>query len=222
RSHENIAVLSQPPNTGYARAFNVGIEHACTERVGFLLSDDWLSELAVSACLKFSTDIVSTGLVIFDACGKKRIADRRVDLSQFLALPSLEAKASYLKHFLLFKKERLLEVGGVDETIGRTGPDDYDLVWTLLECGATVAVTGYPCYNYRDHFGQRLSLRSREDQVRDLQKILDKHGVNGDERKAVIARRASWYGAPIQVTMKRKSKSNAEKANGSDSASGNL
>ena len=206
-SYNNISVLTQPPNTGYARAFNVGIKHACTPRVGFLLSDDWLSELAVSACLQFQTDIVSTGLVVYDASGVKTVATRRQDMAEFLALPTLESKASYLKHFLLFNKQRLLEIGGVDETIGRTGPDDYDLVWTLLEHGATVEVTRFPFYNYRDHFGQRLTLRMRKDQVRDLVKILDKHNIYGDERKAVIAQHSKWYGMPIQVAMKRQAKS---------------
>jgi len=203
RVHKNMNVLTQAPNTGYAHAFNIGITCASTKRVGFLLSDDWLSRETVSECLKFSTDIVSTGLIIYDADGKKPISDRQVEFSRFLALPSMEEKACYLKHFLLFNKTILNGVGGVDETVGRTGPDDYDLVWTLLEREASVGVTEYPCYHYRDHFGQRLSLRNRKDQVHDLKKILDKHNVTGAEREAVIDRRAPWYGAPIQVTMKQ-------------------
>ncbi len=72
----------------------------------------------------------------------------------------------------------------------------------MLEKGASVSMTGSPCYNYRDNFGQRLSLRSREDQVRDLRRILAKHGVRGRERDAVIARRGRWYGLPVRMNRK--------------------
>jgi len=201
-SHHNLEVLTQPQGTGYARAFNVGIEHSSTGRVGFLLSDDWLDDCAVSSCLDIDVDIVSTGLTMYDAQGVNQVGQRWRKISEFLALPSIERKAAYLKHFLLLRKDRLIEVGGVDETIGRVGPDDYDLIWTLLEHGATACVTERPCYNYRDHFEERLTLRKREDQVRDLEKILDKHGVVGEERKNAIDRQARWYGAPLHVSAK--------------------
>lgn len=200
--HGNLVVVEQPPGTGYARAFNVGIRHAAAGRVGFLLSDDWLSPDALSATLALTADIVSTGLTIFDSSGRRVVGERRLNAACFSSLPTLELKANYLKHFLLFSKDKLQQAGGVDEHVGLTGPDDYDLVWTMLENGASVSMTGRPCYNYRDHFGQRLSLRSREDQVRDLRRILAKHGVRGLERDAVIARRSRWYGLPVRMNRK--------------------
>lgn len=200
--HGNLVVVEQPPGTGYARAFNVGIRRAAAGRVGFLLSDDWLSPDALSATLALTADIVSTGLTIFDSSGRRVVGERRLNAACFSSLPTLELKANYLKHFLLFSKDKLQQAGGVDEHVGLTGPDDYDLVWTMLENGASVSMTGRPCYNYRDHFGQRLSLRSREDQVRDLRRILAKHGVRGRERDAVIARRGHWYGLPVRMNRK--------------------
>ena len=199
-SEANVEVVTQPTGTGFARAFNVGIQRASAERVGFLLSDDWLDEDAVARCLEHSTDIVSTGLTIYDADGATRLGHRIRSMAEYVDLPTLELKAAYLKHFLLFRKQKLDEVGGVDEAVGDVGPDDFDLPWTLLERGASAYCLARPAYNYRDHFGQRLSLRAPADQVRDLAKILDKHRVTGAERESAIARHSRWYGAPIHIT----------------------
>lgn len=204
--HSNLAVVTQPKGTGYARAFNVGIDRASADRVGFLLSDDWLDDDAVERTLPHSADIVSTGLTIFAADGSTVLAKRNRSMREYDGLPTLELKASYLKHFLLFRKEKLEQVGGVDESVGDVGPDDFDLPWTLLEQGASGFCVEQPAYNYRDHFGQRLSLRDREDQVRDLEKILAKHHVTGEERKDALARHSQWYGAPIHVNEQNRAR----------------
>lgn len=200
--HSNLLVRMQGPNQGFAGAINTGLRSASTERVGLLLSDDWLDESAVEQSLKFDTDIVSTGSIVYDSDGTRKIDDRPLTLDQYEEKPSLEEKASYLDHFFLFRKNKVMEVGGVDESIGRTGADDYDLIWTLLERGATVSIVGRSLYNYRDHGEERLSLRKREDQVRDLEKILDKHGVSAHDRKAIVEKHSIWYGKPIQVVLK--------------------
>lgn len=203
QSYSNIQVLTETPRGGFAGAINMGIFSASTERVGFLLSDDWLAETAVKDCLQFSSDIVSTGLTVYADDGKRKITERAITMSEYDAKPSLEAKANYLKHFFMFSKKKLLDVGGVDESVGLTGPDDYDLIWTMLEYGATVNVVEKSLYNYRDHFGERLTLRSRVDQVRDLERILGKHGVKEHERKVLIERHSIWYGEPIQVVQEK-------------------
>jgi glycosyltransferase involved in cell wall biosynthesis len=203
RRYHNLRVLLEPPRSGFAGAINAGTRSASTGRVGLLLSDDWLDATAVEECLQLSTDIVSTGAKIYAADGITRLAELPMIMSQFEAQPTLEAKADYLRHFFLFVRARLVEVGGVDETIGLTGPDDYDLVWTLLEHGATASVTERPLYNYRDHLEGRLTLRARSEQVLDLGKILDKHGVHGEERTRVTERHSAWYGVPWHVASRR-------------------
>lgn len=189
---------------GFAAAINTGIRAAEAPRVGFLLSDDWLEERAVEKCLAFDTDIVSTGFRGYDDDGRRILESisRTPSIQEFERLPTMERKASYLKHFLLFKRARLLEVGGVDETIGSTGPDDFDLPWTLLEHGATVSIVPEQLYNYRDHSGERLSLRNPESQVRDLEKILDKHGIQGTERDRIIQHHSLSYGRTYQETAR--------------------
>jgi hypothetical protein len=192
---------------GFAAALNTGIRAARAPRVGFLLSDDWLEERAVEKCLAFDTDIVSTGFRGFDGDGRTILESlsRTPSLEEFEGLPTLERKASYLKHFFLFKRAKLLEVGGVDETIGSTGPDDFDLPWTLLEHGATVSIVPEQLYNYRDHTGERLSLRDPESQVRDLEQVLDKHGVHGTERNAIIQHHSLSYGRLYRETARLRS-----------------
>ena len=196
----------QRDGAGFANALNTGIREAATERVGFLLADDWLDREAVEKCLPYTTDIVSTSLTNYAADGRTLfgITKRRTS-AEFARLKSFEQKASYLSHFFLFKKSALLAVGGVDETIGLTGPDDYDLIWSLLEIGATVSVLEDVLYKRRDHTGERLTLRNREDQIEDLKKILDKHSVTGAEKDRLIQSHSAWFGRPVhEVVAERK------------------
>jgi glycosyltransferase involved in cell wall biosynthesis len=200
-----MRILPEERN-GFAAALNTGIHVASAERVGFLLSDDWLDSRAVEQCVGHEADIVSTGLrgVADDGVQILDQLGRTPSLDEFRSLPSLERQASYLQHFLLFKKRALREVGGVDEQVGLTGPDDFDMIWTLLERGASVAIVAEQLYNYRDHSGERLSLRSVEAQVGDLRKILDKHGVHGAERAKIIAWHSAAYGLPCHLSVDRR------------------
>jgi glycosyltransferase involved in cell wall biosynthesis len=191
---------------GFAAALNTGIRSSSAMRIGFLLSDDWLDRSAVGECLGFDSDIVSTGMRGYLADGE-RVLDilcRTPSLEEWRGQPTLERKASYLKHFLFFQRRKLLEAGGVDEKVGRTGPDDFDLIWTMLERGASVSVVGKQLYNYRDHGGERLSLRSVAAQTSDLCRILDKHGVFGPERKAIIAWHSASYGRLLHLGLQDK------------------
>jgi len=203
--YEGVRILPEEGN-GFAAALNTGIRAATAKRVGFLLSDDWLDPHAVEQCLRHDTDIVSTGLrgVAEDGVRILDRVSRTPSLEEFQSLPSLERKASYLQHFLLFKNWVLREVGGVDEQVGLTGPDDFDMIWTLLERGASVSIVAAQLYNYRDHSGERLTLRSVEAQVGDLRKILDKHGVHGAERAKIIAWHSAAYGLPYHLSVDRR------------------
>jgi glycosyltransferase involved in cell wall biosynthesis len=204
-SHPNLRVL-QEERPGFAGALNTGIRRSATERVGFLLSDDWLERTAVEECLPFTADIVSTGLSVWAADGRTRFdaVSRRPSQTVFDELPTLERKAEYLEHFFLFQKQALMAVGGVDEDVGLTGCDDFDLIWTLLEHGATVRVLEPPLYNYRAHAEERLTRRSREAQLRDLEKVLDKHGVHGEMRRSLLLRHAEWFGELVHVVFERR------------------
>ena len=194
-------VVASPPVSGFPRAVNTGFRLARAERVGLLLSDDWLEPTAVKECLEVSADVVSTGLRSVAADGSELPhLGRRLDMESFLKQGTLERQAAYLTHFLLFSRSKVESIGGLDEALGEApGIDDYDLVWTLLEHGATVGITGRPLYNYRVHGGDRLTLRSQAEQTRTLTRILDKHGVSGPERADLVERQAAWFGRSEDV-----------------------
>jgi glycosyltransferase involved in cell wall biosynthesis len=194
----NLVVLLEDKPGSFPAAINMGIRHASADRVGLLLSDDWIEECAVAECLSQSSDIVSTGNVVHFADG--RINERACKLSsmtKFQSLATLEEKASYLEHFFLFRKKFVLDAGGLDENIGNyPGIDDFDLIWTLLEHDASVSIIEHCIYHYRDHEGE-LTLSDPVQMTENLKKILRKHGVPEKQIPNIVQRRTRWYRRPI-------------------------
>jgi GT2 family glycosyltransferase len=187
---------------GFAAQLNVGFRTATADRVGLLLSDDWLEPTALEECLGSQADIVSTGKRAYSADGATEFASLRrfVSRARFEELATLEERADYLTHFFLFRRRKVLEVGGADETLGDApGIDDYDLVWVLLEHGATVAIVERLLYSYRDHGAERLTLRPREELLLTLGRILSKHGIEGAARERLLTVKAHWLGRPVHV-----------------------
>jgi GT2 family glycosyltransferase len=200
-SHPRLCVLCRPPGAGFADAINLGFKEAETERVGLLFSDDWLSPNAVEQCLPHQADIVSTGIHAYGEDGQQVLWKRIPEPRHYEQLSDHEARADYMSHFFLFRRSVVLAVGGVDSSIGLTGADDYDLIWTLLEWGASVNLLPTAMYHCRDHGGERLTLRAQDDQIRDLRKILSKHGVGQAETERLVAEKRKWYGAPCHVVI---------------------
>ena len=185
----NLRVIVEEQPGSFPAAINLGIRHARAERIGLLLSDDWLDREAVAHCLPIDADIVCTRHTVYHADGVTVLqgASKTLTMRDYLKLPTLEAKANYLEHFFLFRRAALSEAGGLDETIGNfPGIDDYDLIWTLLEHGATVGIVEHRLYNYRDHDGERLTLADPVQAARNLEKILRKHGIAESEIPAMV------------------------------------
>ncbi len=186
---------------GFAAALNYGFQSASADRVGILLSDDWLEPKTIERVLAIDADIVSGGKLIWsdDGSGSPELLFEVVRSSAELErLTTLEQRARYITHFLFFRRQLVIDVGGVDESLGDlSGVDDYDLVWTLLERGASVGFTDEPHYNYRDHTGIRLSLRGADEQMVSLRRILDKHGLTAEEQERVVPHHKPWYGRRI-------------------------
>ena len=201
--HDALAVLPEEKPGSFPGAINTGFRQARCDRVGLLLSDDWLDKAAVEQCLQYFADIVSTGNIVYFPDGRiNEAACRSISMAHFLARPTLEAKACYLRHFFLFRREFALAAGGLDETIGNyPGIDDFDFIWTLLEHGATVGIIEKRLYHYRDHDGERLTLADAELATRNLEKILRKHLVVGEEAKQIVDNHSRWYGRPIYKVM---------------------
>jgi glycosyltransferase involved in cell wall biosynthesis len=206
RSHPNLVVMLEDPPGSFPGAINKGIRAARADRVGLLLSDDWLEQTAVAESVRESADIVSSGHVVYFPDGRvNEASSKRASMKGFRACPTIEQQASYLKHFFLFRKQAVLEVGGLDETIGSApGIDDFDLIWTLLENGASVAIVEKQLYQYRDHDGERLTLQDKGQLVENLWKILRKHGVWDADAAEIISRHAPWYGRPMYQVIEER------------------
>jgi hypothetical protein len=192
-------------------ALNAGFQRASADRVGMLMSDDWLDPRAVELCVAQNADIVSTGHTFFAADGVT--AFHEIDWTprweRYERLQTLERKASYLKHFLLIRKSMLEEIGGADESLGNfPGIDDYDMIWTLLEHRATVALVAESLYNIRDHGSGRLTLKNVQESIRGLERILRKHGIGDDESPGIIQRHSRWYGMPVNEAYRKIKASN--------------
>jgi glycosyltransferase involved in cell wall biosynthesis/GT2 family glycosyltransferase len=197
-----VSLIEQKPGN-FPAAINQGIRAARTDRVGLLLSDDWLEPTAVAESLREPADIVSSGTLVHFASGEVNdLATRRASMNAFLSCGTVEEKARYLEHFFLFRKDLVLRVGGLDETIGNyPGIDDYDLIWTLLENGATVAIVERCLYHYRDHEGERLTLQDPGLMLLNLRKILRKHGIGNGAEHEIIKEHAPWYGRPAYQVL---------------------
>jgi hypothetical protein len=186
---------------GFAAALNTGIQAARAPRIGFLFSDDWLDRRTLEICLPLAADIVSTGQVIHfeaDDGGEARPPVRQwVERRDYQDKPTLERRAGVLDHFLLLDRRAVIAAGGIDETVGATGPDDFDLIWTLLERGASVALVEEALYHYRDHGDPRLSTAGIATQEVALRRILAKHGVFGADAEESLRTHACWFGVRI-------------------------
>jgi hypothetical protein len=98
----------------------------------------------------------------------------------------------------------LQEIGGADQSLGNfPGIDDYDMIWTMLEHRATVALVAESLYNIRDHRGERLTLRNAQVSIRGLERILRKHGIGDDEAARIIPRHSRWYGMPVNEAYRK-------------------
>lgn len=193
------------PRPGFAVALNEGIRRARSDRVGFLFSDDWLAPDAIRTSLSYAADIVSGGKQIWAEREDGEFAPIRdwVGTRQgFEQQATFEAKARYVSHFLLLSRPKVIEAGGIDESLGDlSGVDDFDLIWTLLEKGASVAFNDHPVYLVRDHGGDRLTLRGADEQLVSLRRILDKHDVDPSARAEIERFHTPWYGRTITEVL---------------------
>ncbi|MEO7119248.1 MAG: glycosyltransferase [Candidatus Limnocylindrales bacterium] len=199
RDTSRLHVIGRP-RPGFGAGLNAGIAAVTTPRVGFVLSDDWLDTDALEVCLPFDDDIVSAGLYGFSADGETFIPSisRVIHREAYERRETDAERADYLGHFLLLRVSSVERAGGLDETIGDSpGVDDLDLVWRMLERGASVGLPGRSVYNYRDHDGERLTLHDPAEMLATFERMLVSHGVTGAARETAIATHAPWFGRTV-------------------------
>jgi glycosyltransferase involved in cell wall biosynthesis len=165
-----------------AGAINTGIRSAETAFVALLLGDDLWSEDAVAVLTRAiesrpEVDFFHSSLRIIEAdgtpCGGIVPSREHFTLDDFV-------RGSPVKHLLCFRRAFALALGGLDESLDRVGPDDYDFPWTMAEHGARFHAVPECLYIYRDHReGYRLTTHlPRSVHSRQLVKIMRKHGVS--------------------------------------------
>ncbi|MGH7801679.1 MAG: glycosyltransferase family 2 protein [Thermodesulfobacteriota bacterium] len=100
-----------------------------------------------------------------------------------------------LKHLHCWKVESALAIGGMDESLGLHGADDYDFSWCMAEAGYSFKAIPECLYYYRDHREHyRLTTHVPLDiQIGELKKIWNKHGLIEKEIEEQIKIRTSSY-----------------------------
>jgi len=96
----------------------------------------WIHEPMNCACLRGR--YVSSGNRVMGRAERfSEEVSRTPRAHEILQCRTLEQKHVYLQHFFLFRKTKLQQIGGADESLGDfPGIDDFDMIWVLLEHGA--------------------------------------------------------------------------------------
>ena len=121
-----------------AGAFNTGMRHAQTDFVAILLGDDMWAPEAVEVLTRAiddspETDFFHSGRRIVDDDGRPL----GVQGSRTVTSADDFGVTSPVKHLLCWRRQKGLEVGGMDERLDSVGVDDFDFPWTMAEHGAT-------------------------------------------------------------------------------------
>lgn len=180
-----------------AGAMNTGMRHAETPFVAILLADDMWAQNATEVLtshirLHPDADFFHSSRVFIDEHDQP-ISDvyrsrEAIDIKEFLV-------RSPVKHLLCWRRALALSFGGMDESLNNVGPDDYDFPWTMAEHGARFHAIAEALYLYRDHRdAERLTTHlPLSVHLRELRRILRKHGASRGEMKAMLARAKSSY-----------------------------
>jgi glycosyltransferase involved in cell wall biosynthesis len=177
-------------------ALNTGMRSATTPYVCALHCDDLLHESAL--------EILDRNITRFpdiDFFYSSRMAIDENDRPISGIMPAVEfrltdfKKRSPVKHLHCWKVSSALQIGGIDESLGPHGADDYDFPWCMAEAGFSFKTIPECLYYYRDHREyHRLTTHVPLDvQVNELRAILKKHGIGDEEIENELHERSGGY-----------------------------
>jgi glycosyltransferase involved in cell wall biosynthesis len=180
-----------------AGALNTGMFEARTEFTAILLADDlW----EVDAIEVLERNIARHPEVDFFHSSLRMIDDGGAPISGVVpARPDVSAAAfrqwARVRHLLCWRRELALDIGGMDESLNSVGPDDFDFPWSMADAGATFRAIADCLYVYRDHRScYRLTTHlPRRTHVREIRRILRKHGVPRREIRRRLAHARDGY-----------------------------
>lgn len=178
---------------GYAGKINVGMREARTEFASLLFADDRWSHEAVAVLNRRisghpDVDFFHSSRIFMDESGRPI---SRVFLSREQVRLGDFKWGSPVKHLLCWRREKGLAVGGMDESLGAAGPDDYDFPWTMAENGARFMAIRECLYWARDHCAyNRMTTHTTLSEIgRQSRRILKKHGVGVFQRWKIVKRK---------------------------------
>lgn len=164
---------------------NSGMRHADTPYVCSLHCDDLLDREAVEVINRY---IQEHPHVDFFHTSRLYIDERGYPLSTVYKACDSFNLADFknygpVKHLHCWKVESALAIGGMDESLGPHGADDYDFPWSMAEAGCSFKAVAECLYYKRDHREHyRLTTHiPMETQLEELRKIWRKHSMTEKE-----------------------------------------
>lgn len=182
---------------GLAGAFNTGMRRAATEFVAVLLGDDMWTPHAVETVLD---RIAANPEVDFFHSSRRYVDAQGEPVGEVLpSSPSVTLgdffRGAPVKHLMCWRRELALSFGGMDESLGSVGPDDFDFPWSMAEHGAVFRGIPECLYLYREHLEcYRLTTHvPKSVHRRELARMLRKHGVGRVRTRLKVLRASQTY-----------------------------
>jgi len=164
-----------------AATINAGMERVTSNFVTLLLGDDLIADNTIEVLQQAihdhpDADFFHSSRSVIDGEGNS-ISSVHPSRTDFVWNDFLYG--SPVKHLLCWRLEAARAIGGVDETLWTSGPDDYDFPWRMFESGAVFRGLPECLYIYRNHIdGFRMTTHHPATiQLLAIRMILRKHGL---------------------------------------------
>ena len=146
---QNLIILRAIENVGIAAATNAGIAVATGDWVGLIDHDDALSPYAVSAIARALKQFPQAQFLYTDEV----VTDEKLKPIVYFLKPAFDpvllSGMNYINHFSVYRRERLVELGGLRN--GFQGSQDHDLLlrYTKGLDRSQIIHLPYPAYLWR-------------------------------------------------------------------------
>jgi GT2 family glycosyltransferase len=179
-----VTILRAEENRGIAAATNRGIAHAAGKWIGLVDHDDALAPYAVSRIAKALENSPECQFLYTDEV----IADRHLRPVDYFLKPAwdqvLLSGVNYINHLSVYRRDRLLKIGGLRD--GFQGSQDYDLLlrYTSGLRPNEILHLPYPAYVWRRD-GESFSSKFLETATTNARRALAE-GYAREQRLAIV------------------------------------
>ena len=165
--YTEITVIKNSTNKGIAAASNAGLYASTAPYWMRVDADDYLS---AEACSHMGVILDNNPEIDFVYCDHIRV-DVHGMRAEYVRL---DTEKQLYRHGagILFRKSRLLEIGGYDEEFKNA--EDYDLLVRLKKIGSNGFYLPVPLYRYYIHGG---NMTLTDDRKKYWKKVKEKHGI---------------------------------------------